>query len=283
MRIIRFSILVCCLIQFAFAQGVYLNGGLGYAIPIGGQALGTDLLVTESGEFTEKNITGTFGSGIPVKLTGGIMTGKHLGFELSGSFFRGTQLRTGHAVVEGALGAENERQGKASVLSVCPSIVVKTESEDAINFYGRAGFIIPLWSQLVSTSLLKEDVSGDSQFDNEVFSKTVTRGGVALGVAGGVGITLPVSDKLGLFFELEGVQLKVPVSSSEMTVYTRNDIDELGSLTVSDKEVNFVKQLNQNSNIQSNPDFSTDRPLESLVWRYDTGYLGINLGFSVFL
>ncbi|MFZ1977352.1 MAG: hypothetical protein WAV76_05305 [Bacteroidota bacterium] len=131
---------------------------------------------------------------------------------------------------------------ETSLFTVTPSFVLFTD----IGLYGRAGVIfgIPFVNQLYTI---------EDGWTNEVTQEKIDfRGNIAFGFSGGVGLAMG-SDAIKFFIEADFNNLTWACSRSEITKYTVNGVDELPTMTTSQKVTNYVASYNTTSSNPNDP------------------------------
>jgi hypothetical protein len=100
-------------------------------------------------------------------------------------------------------------------------------------------------------------------------------GGVAIGHTSSLGARLKLSEKAGLFIELNAINMAYSPTNKKVIAASENGKDVLPALNTRDKETVYVSSLeNTNSNI------SDSQPEKSLKIAYPFGSIGINIGFN---
>jgi hypothetical protein len=100
-------------------------------------------------------------------------------------------------------------------------------------------------------------------------------GGLALGYSGGLGVNYTLNDKIGLFAELNFTNMVYAPTKGELTKSTKNGINQLPSLTISQKEFEYLENFTING---PNPPLNQPRKVTKFSVPMNT--FGINIGIQ---
>lgn len=252
------------------AQEFYTSFSVGYGLGLPGEKLGTNTTQTATSLATE-NIYGTFGQGLGINLSPGYFINDHFGFELGLNYFMGAKVTATEATTPyGTLTAV----AHSNQLRLNPSVVLRTGTE-GLSGYARLGIIIPA----LGTTFTDVDDSGTAGANTDYTQSFETKGAFSVGFSGALGANYALSDKLSVFGEVNGSNLRINAKSRTMTAYSVHGTDMMSYLTTYDKEVSYVDQLDGSSNNSSyNSSTNTDNAKEDLRTRNNFSGLFFNIG-----
>ncbi len=255
-------------IAMLFATGLsaqlYVGAKLGYGFGAQKTAFGNTQTATSN-----TNIYASLGQGIPLGLKVGYFFNDNLGIELGMNYFLGTEQTVADVNMTGYT---NNTTAKSNQIRLLPALVYKTD----MGLYGRFGMVVPVGG---STTINSTEVTGNTTTESELLAK----GSLSFGFVGSLGYEYELSDNLKLFGELEYVGLSIKSKSRELTSYEVNGSDQLAAVPEYSKMINYVDELDANSNntaYNSNPDMT--KAQDDLA-NY-TGYSSfrINIGVSFY-
>ena len=109
-----------------------------------------------------------------------------------------------------------------------------------------------------------------------IYSKTlVLDGGMPIGFRASIGTLYKLNEKLSLFGEINLVSLEYAPNKGSITDSTKNGTSNLSTLTVKDKEIEFVDNFVDTS-APSNPNVSSKYPIIA----FSFSSIGLNLGLQ---
>jgi hypothetical protein len=220
-----------------------LSVSAGYGIGSPGHVLGTSTTSSTS-SYSEKNIYGTLGNGIQANLTPGYMFGEHFGIELGLNGFFGSKTTIDEATVSTG---DYKHTQSSTQFRISPAFIIKSGGE-RISVYARTGLVLPLLGSVKS-----EIVNNTNPLAPSVM-ELKTSGKVSLGYTGAVGLNVHFGKKFGFFAEVGANSLRVKSKKTELTKYTVNGNDVLGSVSTYGKETKYVDELtNSSNNATTNP------------------------------
>lgn len=267
------SILFAAAVALGTTASAQLNFGanVGYGFGLPGSSLGTSTTTQLNGDFTTEAINGSIGSGINAGLNVGYMFNEHFGADLGLDYLIGSNVTVNETSTETALQTiKTEATAKTSQFRISPSLIVTTGG-DGLQIYGRAGLVLPVYGS--TESQFTSDVLGA-----QVDQRTTTTGAFALGYQGAIGVAYPLGDKLSLFGELNGINLRIKNKSSEVTTNSVAGVDGIPFMNTSQINTNFVDEISTSSNTMSNPNFDSGKATDALSTTADFSALFIKVG-----
>jgi opacity protein-like surface antigen len=251
-------------------SGVYiqLHGGYGLQTnPFGGEG-NTEKAQSES-SFDPLTTTtykkGGYGKGINVGITFGKEMSENIALELGASYFLGSKQTIN--TFTNSFGYE-KNELSATIINIVPSLVIKTSNEDGANLYAKFGPAIGIGGKIKTKN--EKKLGTDIAIAEGETSK-----GISIGIQSALGLDYPVSDKLSIIAELNFRDQKLAPKEGSVTKYTINGQDRLSSLSVSDKQIEFVNELTSNDNADDN------KPTKQLKQYSSLSSLGLNIGIRL--
>lgn len=246
-------------------QGLYFNIHSGYGFKMGAMNGYVDGVGSVGYSSTERT-TYSFGAGFNAGGALGYMLNNHVGLELGASYLIGAKAKTSYIFSNGQDEIITDRAFSSKMFRVMPSILL-TPALNFINPYARFGMVIGVGSMERNTD---QSYNGSMYVYDEKFN-----GGVAIGHTSSLGARLKLSEKAGLFIELNAINMAYSPTNRKVIAASENGKDVLPALNTRDKETVYVSSLeNTNSNI------SDSQPEKSLKIAYPFGSIGINIGFN---
>jgi hypothetical protein len=268
---------------FTTAQGIYIEGGFGYGLPL---TSNTDMLSNSTSSSTDNFDNGFFsftrtdevvplnlGKGFNFAAAVGYMFNDIIGAELQVSYLVGAKTTaedvSRQTTISGGMSSTStstiQTTYSSTMWRITPSIVVQGDFRK-VNPYAKLGLLIgfgkTLWQQDDNfagfTSSIEADLSG----------------GVAFGVNSRLGVIFELDDLLSLFVEAQIIAMNYNPTKGEITKYVVDGDDVLSDLTTNEREVEFVDSVTFNSEEEPNP----DKPFQVLTMSYPFSSVGVNLG-----
>lgn len=230
----------------------YAGLGLGYGLGADKQVVGS-----EYGATTEKNIYGSYGQGFNAALKLGYMFSDNLGVELGTSYLIGSTLTR---VKTPTLNME----AKSSNLRLAPQLVAKLDN----GLYSRFGFIVPVIGKTV-IDLKDTDFSGLGVTQEATVE---AKGAFSLGFIGAVGYGYALSESMDLFCELEYIGLEIKAKESKITKMEVGGQDQLPGMTTNMIETEFVDDIDYAEAVDPNA------PAKSIRTTSPFSSFGLNVG-----
>ncbi len=207
------------------------------------------------------------GRGFNVDVGASYMFTKNIGVELGIRDFFGSPIKQNiNDFYEENNHQSISRRYNGMILQVIPSLVLDLGLEK-IDPYARFGMIIGAYP-LVKVKET-EIRNGDTY---EYTGKYM--GNVPLGYSAAVGVKYNLTDHLSLFGEFDCNGINYTPKKYKLTKYSVNGVDQFSSLTLKQKEIDFVKSFDANQNI---PD---DSPSKQLKHSFPFSNFEINIGAS---
>jgi hypothetical protein len=277
----------------SFGQGVYFGIGGGYGFAAAKMSIGPDhkgMQTTTNGNTTTSDtytaMSASLGKGINLGLYGGYMFNKNVGAELGIAYLIGGSSTTtdeqDKSTSNPGFSSSNsditKTIYKGSMLRLVPAIRIQC-GEDKIHPYAVTGLIIGVAGKLTqemqrtsNSSATGQNSTSDTYEDLYTYS-----GGVSIGFHGALGISYSISDKLGIFGELTGNYQSYSPSKQVYTTSTTNGVDNLHSLTTSQKETDYSSSYTTTNVV------SPGSPTMASSIRIPFSSYGFNIGIHIAL
>jgi hypothetical protein len=237
----------------AISQNLYVKIGGGYNFGLPAQLM-LDNYISNYYDATspsystesEQGIYGSLGQGLGLDAAIGY-TGDMFGVEIGiqykpESSIEGKGINNTYYSTSTYLDTDTRRI-KSSLLSISPCLVVKTD----MGLYGRVGVVLG-FPKFTTEQKLEEAGTYSGTYETSV----EYTGSMALGYTGAVGITIG-SGNIKLYVEANFVSLSWAPDKSETIMYKANGVDQLSTLSTSDRITLFQESYSVDSrNIDPN-------------------------------
>jgi hypothetical protein len=263
MKKITFNSLLLLLIvnvRISNAQKGYIHFNAGYGFSFASQTIGTDI--------TPNSITrvkGTFGKGINVGGALGYKFREHLSSELAVNYIIGSNYLL---LSENPSYYPETIHLKGKMLKLIPAIKISV-GEKATG-YARIGLAMGIYNRII----VDDDYTSSSY--QRIKTTEVYSGRVSFGLNTALGIEKMTKKNIGFFAEINSTSQTWSPKRSEYTKYEVNGVNKLSSLTISEKQFEYVSSLDPTI---TNP--STGSPLKVLCSYYSFSNIGIVLGIKI--
>jgi opacity protein-like surface antigen len=211
----------------ASAQGFYLRLGMGYDLPQAGQTMdGTATPYNGSRNATTYVTTynikvASFASGMWGSLAGGYMFNDNVGAELAANIGMNMKKYTftdeNSPYAAGAV--ENLEQQANTPILLMPSLVLQTNSESALNIYGRLGIAIPLNTKITEDEVFVFSYAGQPVVDD--YTSQISNS-FSLGYNAALGVKYKVSDKVSVWGEVSMLSMSLFIKQMKLTSVSEN-------------------------------------------------------------
>lgn len=242
---------------------MYARFGLGWDLRNASSTMVNTTSTTSSTTYETQQFSA--GAGIPIEGAFGMMFNKNFGAELGLNYLIGMPGTFKSTDKGGTITQDVFSSGSFRIM---PSAVVSA-GMDGLNPYARFGFVIG-----VANSVTDDMTVTGAGANNEEITKY--SGGIALGVTGAVGVSLPLGDKLKFYAELTSINMQYTPSSSEITKATANGQDQLSSMTTYQKQTTYSSSVTSPT---STPDPNTAKTETSTSIPFSS--LGFHVGIAM--
>ncbi len=256
-----------------FAQGAYVKINAGYGFIMSSSvAHNYSQTTTSSPSFTYSNtneaVNLSLGKGLNFGGAFGYMFNKNIGAELGISYLLGGTTKFGNESNYAPGHSNYEQTVHSNMLRFIPSLVIASGFE-GINPYAKFGLLIGTGSIFFDGDL---DADGNIAVENWKYN-----GGFALGLNSAIGAIFTMNDNISIFGEIDMVNLSYAPTKGELTESTLNGVDQLPTMTTSEKEIEFVDSYTFES---ANPP-SDSEPSKEIKFKMPYGSVGLNVGLKI--
>ena len=154
----------------------------------------------------------------------------------------------------------DDNEVSASIIRITPALRLTTSYEH-VNVYAKAGCVIGFNGHYV------DNYEGESYNTNPpIYGQAVKitqeyKGRTSAGFSGSIGFLYNASKNISIFLEGNGIAHSWAPKKGEITQYEINGTNQLSSLTVSEREFEFVDKVTENNHPPA------DEP-EKILMRY---------------
>jgi len=213
----------------------------------------------EATSTSEKNIYGTYGTGVNGKLNLGYFLNDNLGVELGCTYLMGSE----QLIESGVEGADYYKvNAQATAIGLAPTLIYKWDN----GLYGKFGFATKVGGKVVENYDVKSGsatITGTMEYVNKM----------PLGFTGSLGYQFEVGTNMNLFLEMEYLGINVKRDKATVTAYEMKSngtvVETLADLPAIERETIFVEELNNQS--PENHELTEMLPFSSL---------GFNIGIK---
>jgi Outer membrane protein beta-barrel domain len=218
---------------------------------------------TSSTTSTTELVPITLGKGLNVEANLGYMFNKNIGFQLGANYLFGGKIKGSSTSYTGNY---TYSEVSAKMIQIKPTLVFRA-GYDKLNPYAKVGMVIGS-GKITNT---QDDKSGT----DTSFLTMELDGGMPVGFHASLGTLYKLTDKLSLFGELNLVSLEYAPKKGVITELTENGIDVLPTLTVSEKEVDFIETFTD-TGAPTNP----NEPSKQAIVPFSFSSFGLNVGLQ---
>ncbi len=283
--------------------GLYVNIRGGYYTNAINEVLTTQIIRDVGGgwdQFSFSNEYATLGDGLNFGAAIGYMFNDHFGVELNAHYYMTNEHRVDVTQFTGLTDESfvYSRQIRTLLSFICAG------NGDVVRPYTRFGLLVPVGGSVTLSRKVSDRtgggiVTGIPNLDAEVDVLATTVGNPSVGFNGAVGLTFGLSDNVLLFGEAALEALTVKTKATELTKFnvdvfsnitgeeipTLSQSIEKGSFSYGELNINYVDQINQNSNWAENPNTGAENPNfngdiaeDALARKGNYNAVGLNIG-----
>lgn len=246
------------------AQGLYVNTNSTYGFSLAPMNISANYSQNKI-----ESVRSSFGKGFDFGIGVGYHFSKNIATEIDFSYLIGGKVEFTDASNPSTPKETEKLQGR--MFRIIPTL--KFTSGEKFKPYAKIGLVMGL-----GTTLKDESVNYYSTWLGTVdkYEETVMfKGGMSIGMKGNVGVDYSLSDKLGIFAEVNFISQAWAPKKAETTRYVINGEDKLSTMDVRDKETEFVDSYDPNATIAPN------QPNKSLKLYLPFSSWGANIGIKI--
>jgi outer membrane protein W len=244
-------------------KGAYASLNVGYnAGAAVGSVSGIENRTSTTTTSTTEAIKFSYGKGITAGLNLGYMVNENIGFELGLGYLVGGKTKATNQQTFGSTTGTTVSTTSATAIQIKPTVVLAA-TINKMSPYAKFGLVIG------STTIKNfDDFKSGTNTGTE---RSTTKGGMAIGFNSAIGVAFPINANLSILAELNMVNMQYSPKKNSVTEYTINGVDKLGTLSVANKEIEYVKSVSSVSTPSTSPSQVLSTPLAF-------GSIGINVG-----
>ena len=271
-KTLLFLFILMIMSQLAQAQFYYARLGFGVS---GAISSNRDLLYSYSSNGSTRSVTAVplgLGRGITGIAAFGFKPSKYIGIEIGLSEFVGLP-KIADSVTDLPGGYSVEARVKGNMLCLTPAVVISPGFEK-VDPYARIGLVIGLRPTINATVTYEK---GSVNPPEEYKMVRQYYGNVALGLNAAMGVNWNINDLISLFAEFNFTSINYSPNYSEVTLFEKNGVDQLSTLTVKQTKTEYHNSINPDEQIA---DTSPNQELKKTLPFSNAGlFFGITFHF----
>lgn len=240
MRLLKFTSLAALslLLSHTAKAQVYVNVGVGYGAPALREMLLVDYHDMQNST-TYKGVYGSLGQGLVPQVAFGYKFNPNLGLELGYGYLLGSKI-TADINDESSPFVERGTQQMWARMHQFSIGARVTASEGSWQPYMRIGMGFGVGGRVFHE---EETTTTGPSFSGSYHRIEEYDGGLAFGFTGGLGLHYHTSDMFAIFLEASMVAQNWAPKHSEITTFDVNGQNQLSSMSIRQKETDYVKEL----------------------------------------
>jgi len=246
----------------------------GYGFPAGTQTIYNYDQNSETGVFKVDPVEYSYGKGFNFVSSFGAMYNKYFGAELGIGYLLGSKIETTNNMNTLYATAKNITTDNSKMLFFVPALVFEGGFEK-INPYARIGLIVAF--PKITSKDEATVTSAFSQTSLKTVEVTKYKMDLGFGVNAALGILFNMSDNFAIFGECNFNSLSITPKSSEITESSIGGVDNLSSMTISEKETVYEKNYVEDP---LNPS-AENEPSKELKIKIPFSSVGANIGIKI--
>ncbi len=246
-------------------KGAYASIHVGYSLAAGSSnVLGLSNTTSTNTTQDMEQIKFSFGKGANAGLAFGYMFNEHIGAELGVQYLIGGKTKAKDTDNSTAFPYTQTGDVSAKMVQINPSLVLAT-TINKMSPYAKFGVVIGSGKITVN--------SNNVYPSNNNSNKIEMKGGTAIGFSAAMGLNIPINANLSFSGELNMINMQYAPTKASTTMYTVNGVDKLSTLSVRDKETEYLKVVTTSSTPRPNT-----LPRQENLIAMPFGSIGINVG-----
>lgn len=263
MKLIKISSLAALLLLVSYTANAqsYINVGIGYGAPALRELVAVDYHSTSNTTYT--GVYSSYGAGLQPELTFGYKFNPNFGMEFGYGYLFGSKIVSDIHDEQGPNTETGTNESWARMHRVMIGARV-TASEGAWQPYMRVGMSVGMGGTVFSET---ETTTTGPSFNSSFHRVDEYSGGVAVGFTGGLGIHYHISDMFAIYGEANMIAQNYSPKRGLITTYDVDGQDQLGSMTIRDKETEYVDEyttVNPPNDGQPDQDLKFYLPMSSI-------------------
>ncbi len=269
LKITSLAALALLISHTATAQ-LYINVGVGYNAPAIQQLMMVDYNQGQSST-TYKGIYNSLGQGFMPAIAIGHKINPNVGIEIGYGMLIGSKIT---ADINDASSANVETGTQVMSANIHRLMLGARidRNEGNVHPYIRIGIVVGVGTRVINEV---ETTTTGPAFSSSYHSIEEYDGGMSVGFSTGFGLTYHVSESFGIFVEAGLIAQNYAPTHSEITTLDVDGQDQLGSMTIRQKETNYVDEYTT-----TNPP-NDGEPDEDLSFYFPASSMGISIGIHL--
>lgn len=254
---------------------VEVGGGYGLAAAANGYTMQNSSTSFQTGSTSTMAAKSgiSYGKGAQAFVVIGTMFNANVGAELGVSYLAGAKFKSTSTDTSDVGIDKRISTSSGTMLRLTPALRL-TAGKGNVKPYLKAGVVIGVSPKLKNQLDFPLGSGGAGNAEAE------TTGGISIGFSGGAGATFRLSNKLSFFSEVSIITQSWSPKKGVVTKYVSNGVDQLPTLTVSDKETEFVSSLTSTYSPGIYP-YDTTTPSKTLKTLLPFSSVGLNVGLHI--
>lgn len=217
---------------------LYIKGYLDYGIAMPNSFKGIPDVNTNT---LMKNSLKGWGQGLKVGLGAGYIINDFINFGLDIDYYLSPKISS----EKSAVNSESKAVFDAQIVALTPNITFKAIQNVDFYPYSRVGVTIGLPFGMTNTVDNTVLVGGKKNFIQSVYNY---KSGPAFGYLAALGVRKSLTPGFKLFAEIQANNLTIQPKTASLTSYQENGTDQLSTLTVAQKEIQFTDNVSNANN-----------------------------------
>ena len=278
-KIVQLFALLCLMVllnnNLVAQNDMYVSLNVGYNFKLGTQAMLSENSNTNGGVSSVTSIRSidlnvckgsNIGGAIGYMFTKNI--GAELGFSylMTGNTKANCDITTAYSVYKTPI--QTDRSYSAGMLRIVPTLVI-AGGFGKVDPYAKIGFLIGHTTMKLNYNFKEGGVITSEQYK--------LNGGRALGAYTAVGVKYNIKGRISVFLDVNMVNISYAPTKCVLVERNVDGVDLLPTLTVKQKEIEFVNENNNNPSIQS----TQSEPTRMSYVKMPFSSIGVNTGFVV--
>jgi opacity protein-like surface antigen len=213
-----------------------------------------------------KGIYGSYGRGLALQLGIGKMINSTFGFEVSGEYLFGRNIKSSTDYSEDSIFLDVSERIRGWIIK--PMIVVRN-SGDLLSIYSKVGLAVS-----IATHRFQEENMRfvSAQQGDQTITESKENSKAKVGFAASFGLAFRIAESASIFLETNGQMLSLPINRGHYTKYQNNGVDQLRGMSV--REKSWIYERKGYFDDPSDP----GKPERRLYSPANFSYIGIGAG-----
>lgn len=273
----------------AFGQGIYLELNSGYSLSTASQNLGSNysyIYSNDSFNETEENVVGSLGKGLNVGFKIGYQFSENFALDIQTDYLFGAAF-TNESTDQYTdnFGGDTYSESydfnsnySAKMLRINPAVVFEV-SKNKLSPYARLGVVLGMGQISGSygynyTESYPDFMGGQETYTSSMEVDSKVSGGLSIGASAELGLKVAINEKLSFIGGIKMNGMSFAPTRGEITRFTMDGVDITSQLTTSERETEFVNEIDNSSSNQQDE----NKPSKELKSFYALSGVGLSVG-----